>query len=395
MRTFGVEEELLIVDPVTGAPLARADALLARLNPAGAALHRDAGFSFELKLEQIETQTVPCLDHAGMLREIRRGRALADRAARADGARVAALATSPLTAATHTTPQPRYQTMQERFGVTVQDQLTCGLHVHTFVESPEEGVAVMDRIRDKLAVLIALSANSPFWNGAETGFESYRTQAWNRWPGAGPSMIFGSLPVYRGVLRRLLDSGVLFDEGMVYFDVRLCRHHPTVEVRVADVCLRAEDTALIAVLVRALVESAGRDWHDGVEPSPVPTVLLRMAAWQASNCGLRGELLDFGGFRPAPARDVVEALVDYVAPVLDEQGELELVRAGVHRIFEQGTGAAEQRSVREAQLETGTPDDGGMGAVVAHAVRATQGERAGRAAGAAGPVPELLPVRQH
>jgi carboxylate-amine ligase len=278
---------------------------------------------------------------------------------------VAALATSPLPAATHTTPNPRYASMQERFGVTVYDQLTCGMHVHTFVESPEEGVAVMDRIRDKLAVLVALSANSPFWNGRETGFESYRTQAWNRWPGAGPSMIFGSLPVYRRVVTRLMESGVLFDEGMVYFDARLSRNHPTVEVRVADVCLRGEDAALIAVLVRALVESASREWHDGVDPAPVPTVLLRMAAWQASNCGLTGTLLDFGSFRPAPAREVVEALVDFVAPVLAEQGELDLVRAGVQRILARGTGSQQLRPpFREA----------GLCAVVDHAVRATTEE---------------------
>jgi carboxylate-amine ligase len=365
MRTFGVEEELLIVDPGTGSPIALADALMSGLNPGHATGHDAIGFSFELKLEQIETQTVPCLDHAGLLHEIRRGRAIADRAARAHGARVAALATSPLPGATHTTPNPRYAAMQERFGLTVYDQLTCGMHVHTFVESPEEGVAVMDRIRDKLAVLIALSANSPFWNGHETGFESYRTQAWNRWPGAGPSMIFGSLPVYRRVVTRLLESGVLFDEGMVYFDARLSRNHPTVEVRVADVCLRGEDAALIAVLVRALVESASREWQDGVDPAPVPTVLLRMAAWQASNCGLMGQLLDFGSFRPAPAREVVEALVDFVAPVLAEQGELELVRAGVQRILARGTGSQQLRPpFREA----------GLCAVVEQAVRATTEE---------------------
>lgn len=370
MRTFGVEEELLIVDPGTGSPLALADALMARLNPRDIVCHDDAGFSYELKLEQIETQTVPCLDHARLLAEIRQGRTAADQAARMHGARVAALATSPLAPETHTTPKPRYATMEQRYGVTVRDQLTCGLHVHTFVESPEEGVAVMDRIRDKLAVLIALSANSPFWNGAETGFESYRTQAWNRWPAAGPSMIFGSLAVYRRVVRRLLESGVLFDEGMIYFDARLCRHHPTVEIRVADVCLGAEDTALIAVLVRALVESASREWNDGVEPAPVPTVLLRMAAWQASNCGVAGQLLDFGSFRPAPAREVVEALVDYVAPVLAEQGELPLVRAGVKRILEQGTGSQAQRR----QFS-----DAGLAGVVAHAVNVTTQQGIGKA----------------
>lgn len=412
MRTFGVEEELLIVDPKTGEPLALADALLAGRKlaaddaPAKPRLlepHGETGFdddgmglSFELKLEQIETQTRPCLDYDELLRQIRAGRAMADAAARKQGARVAALATSPLALASHTTPDPRYARMLERFGLTAQEQLTCGFHVHTFIESQEEGVAILDRIRDKLAVVTAISANSPFWNGLETGFESYRTQAWNRWPTAGPSGIFGSLPAYRRVVTRLLESGVMLDEGMIYFDARLSRNHPTVEVRVADVCLRAEDAALLAVLVRALVESAGREALEGVEPAPVPSVLLRMASWQASNFGLCGELLDFGSFRPAPAADVVNSLVDYLEPVLAEQGELELVRSGIAATFERGTGAQEQRSVRQTVLAKSAPDDGGLGAVVAHAVRATLQGAVGNADpdGDAEHVPELLRVRQ-
>ncbi|MEV5054263.1 glutamate--cysteine ligase [Arthrobacter sp. LAR12-1-1.1] len=392
MRTFGVEEELLIVDPESGMLLALADLMLpslvppkrqdaAQVLPGQQPVHEGADFSYELKLEQIETQTRPCLDYADLLRQLRQSRARADQAARAHGGRVAALATSPQGAATHLTPNQRYMTMQERFGLTVRNQLTCGLHVHTFVESPEEGVAVMDRIRDKLAVLLALSANSPYWNGAETGFESYRTQAWNRWPGSGPTMIFGSLPVYRRLVTRLVESGVLMDEGMVYFDARLARLHPTVEVRVADVCLRAEDAALIAVLVRALVESAAREWNDGVDPAPVPTLLLRMAAWQASNCGLRGQLLDFGTFTPAPAADVVWALVDFVAPVLEEQGELDLVREGVDRILTEGTGS---------QLQRGPHREGGLAAVVERAVEVTtQGAATGEPLGGNVPLDRL------
>jgi carboxylate-amine ligase len=411
MRTFGVEEELLIVDPETGEPLALADALLSgrklAADDAPQDLHAlpsedktdhddDMGLSAELKLEQIETQTRPCLEYAELLQQIRAGRLLADQAARKNGARVAALATSPLASTTHTTPDPRYARMLERFGLTAQEQLTCGFHVHTFIESPEEGVAVLDRIRDKLAVLTALSANSPFWNGVPTGFEGYRTQAWNRWPTSGPSGIFGTHSAYRRLVARLLDSGVMLDEGMIYFDARLSRNHPTVEVRVADVCLRAEDAALIAVLVRALVESASREWQAGVEPAPVPTVLLRMAAWQASSSGLRGELLDFGTFRPAPAHDVVRSLVDYLAPVLAEQGELGIARQGVEDVISRGTGAAEQRRVRDAVMEkaaTGETavDEGGMAAVVAKAVAITM-------RGASGfpeedDAPELLRVR--
>ncbi|MDF2050020.1 glutamate--cysteine ligase [Arthrobacter sp. Cr_A7] len=408
MRTFGVEEELLIVDPETGEPLALADALLSGRRMAADDSPRDPhaletedttvydddemGLSAELKLEQIETQTRPCLDYGTLLDQIRAGRALADQAARKNKARVAALATSPLASTTHTTPDPRYARMLERFGLTAQEQLTCGFHVHTYVESPEEGVAVLDRIRDKLAVLTALSANSPFWNGLQTGFESYRTQAWNRWPTAGPAGIYGTYPAYRRVVTRLLDSGVMLDEGMLYFDARLSRNHPTVEVRVADVCLRAEDAALIALLVRALVESASREWHAGVEPAPVPTVLLRMASWQASSAGLSGDLLDFGNFRPKLAADVVRSLVDYLAPVLDEQGELGLVRQSVEDIIARGTGAAEQRRVRDKVLAGPPPEDMGFGAVVRHAVNITMSGAADLPEADA--VPELLRVRQ-
>jgi carboxylate-amine ligase len=226
----------------------------------------------------------------------------------------------------------------------------------------------------------------------ETGFESYRTQAWNRWPTSGPSQIFGTHSMYRRVVTRLLDSGVLLDEGMIYFDARLSRNHPTVEVRVADVCLHAEDAALIAVLVRGLVESASREWRAGVDPAPVPTVLLKMAAWQASNCGLRGDLLDFGTFRPAPAEEVVEALVDYVAPVLAEQGELELAREGARRIMDRGTGSEQQRRAMQEGLAASSDVAAGLAAVVAHAVDVSM--RQAEAITVREQAPVLLRVRQ-
>jgi carboxylate-amine ligase len=161
---------------------------------------------------------------------------------------------------------------------------------------------------------------------------------------------------------------------------------------VADVCLRAEDAALIAVLVRAMVESASREWRDGVDPAPVPTVLLRMAAWQASSSGLGGELLDFGTFRPAPAVDVVRSLVDYLAPVLAEQDELSLARQGVEDIIARGTGSVEQRRIRDAVMEKSLPDDGGLAAVVSHAVDVTMRGTSGLPD--VEEAPELLRVRQ-
>ena len=146
----------------------------------------------------------------------------------------------------------------------------------------------------------------------------------------------------------------------------------------ADVCLRSEDAALIAVLVRALVETAVRESDAGVEPASVPTALLRMASWQASNFGLRNDLLDFGTFRPVPASDVVWSLVEYLEPVLAEQGELELAQAGVAAILERGNGATEQRRIAGVHNghDGGQPDSAALAAVVRHAVRETMPEAA-------------------
>src|SRR5665647_2680772 len=251
MRTFGVEEELLIVDPADGRLLPLAGELLAvsRTAAGTSSALGDPVLAVEFKQEQIEVQTSPCSSLDGLLEEIRRGRDAADAAARAVGARVAALATSPRPTVMHTTRGPRYAAMMDGFGLTAREQLTCGLHVHVSVGSDEEGVAVLDRIRIWLPVLAALSANSPFWNGADTGYASYRTQAWGRWPTAGPVELFGSAARYHSLIAGYIASGVLLDEGMVYFDARLSRKYPTLEVRVTDVCLCAEDAVLILSLI--------------------------------------------------------------------------------------------------------------------------------------------------
>lgn len=365
MRTFGVEEELLIVDPADGRPLPLASELLASSGTAAGVLSAVGGavLALEFKQEQIEVQTSPCSSLDGLFEEILRGRDTADAAARAVGARVAALATSPVATAPHTTPVPRYAAIMDSFGVTARDQLTCGLHVHVSVDSDEEGVAVLDRIRIWFPALAALSANSPYWNGDDTGYASYRTQAWGRWPTAGPVELFGSAAGYHALIAGYIASGVLLDEGMVYFDARLSRKYPTVEVRVSDVCLYAEDAVLIAGLVRALVETAVREWRRGIPPRPVPASLLRLALWRASRSGMNGDLLHPVDNRPQPAPEVVEALLSYVRAALADSGDLACVRSGLTAIMRRGTGEGRQRAMLARTGE--------LSAVVTDAIRSS------------------------
>ena len=309
------------------------------------------GVELELKEQQLETGTPPCTSPAELGRELRAGRVRLVDAARSAGARLAALGTSPIDVETSFTDSARYRRMEREFAVTAREQLTCGCHVHIEIADRDEGVAALDRMGPWLPVLLALSANSPFWHGSDSGYASYRSQVWGRWPSAGPTAPFGSAEEYDRVIAGLIATGVVLDEHMVYFDARLSGTYSTLEVRIADVCLRADDAQLIAVLARALVETAIRQAEAGIAPEEHRVDLLRTAAWRAGRSGLSGVLVSPTTFRPAAAWDVVEELVRHVRPVLDEQGDSDIVNHLLRTLRERGTGAdAQRRWARQGDL---------------------------------------------
>jgi glutamate---cysteine ligase / carboxylate-amine ligase len=344
-RTVGVEEELLIVDPVTGVPRAVAGMLLRRASQ-GAPVHGD--IEPELQQQQLEVATSPSSDLHDVGRQLREWRRHADALARQTGARIAALATSPLPVDPQTTIKPRYQQMVERFGLTSMEQLTCGCHVHVAIRDDDEGAIVIDRIQRWLPILLALSTNSPFWQGRDSGYASFRTQVWSRLPTAGPTERFGDAAGYQALVDRLLASGVLLDKGMIYFNARLSHHYPTVEIRVADICPRVDDAIMIAALARALVETAARDSDDCVELDHPHGEQLRLAHWQASRAGLDGPLLDPFSFTPDSADRVVGSFLDHVGPALDALGDNDLVTDGIARLRRFGTGATLQRAALDS-----------------------------------------------
>lgn len=339
MRTFGVEEELLLVDEETGDVAPRVGEVLrqGRLPDSGIQLVS------ELQMEQLEVISPVHTRLEELAADIAAGRSLADSQAKRVGVRAAALATPVLPFAPHLSAVPRVDAMRERFGQVTREQLTGACHVHVGVESDEEGVAVLDRIRIWLPALSALSANSPFWQGHDTGYDSYRIQSLARWPMTGPAEIYGCADAYRQHLRAMLDTQVPLDEAMLYLDARLSRNYPTVEIRVADVCLHPGDTVLIAGLCRALVETAARQWRAGVPPVPVPAAVLRLAGWRASRSGIAGELLDPESGVPRPAGQILEALIDHLSPALADSGDDQQVKALLKQLVSRGTGAQYQR----------------------------------------------------
>jgi carboxylate-amine ligase len=346
-RRIGVEEELLLVDAATGRPVPIAELILAHPAETGR-LPGDVFLEHEVKHEQIEAVSPPVDTYAEVLECITTGRARADEAARRHAARAVASASSPVACEPHPVSLGRYDRMRERFGSTFDEQLTCGFHVHVELRSPEEGVGVLDRIRPWLPVLLALSANSPFWQGHDTRYASYRYQAWGRWPTAGPYELSGAPDAYAASLRELMDTEVPLDKGMLYFDARLSDHAPTVETRIADVCLDPEDAAALAVVIRALVATAAADWSSGTPPDQVSTAVLRAASWRASRYGLEGMLVSPVSRVLVPASHAVRELLAHVDAEFTSQTEKELVVRRIAQILRHGSGARKQRNAARA-----------------------------------------------
>lgn len=377
MRTVGVEEELLLMDAHDARTSPVATRVLGIATACGDAVGEDPGgeergypcpgaLVHELQEDQLEAYTAPHAAMATLEAELRSWRARAVSAAGQAGARVVASGTSPVTVEPRLVPTPRYREMADRFGIVTREQLTCGCHVHVAVASAEEAVGVLDRIRAWLPPLLALSANSPYWQGRDTGYASFRWQAQGRWPVSGPPEVFGTAAGYRALVDGMLASGVILDEAMLYLDARCSRRYPTVEIRVADVCLDVRDTVLVAALVRGLVETAAEEWAAGVPVPPVPTALIRMATWQAARWGVSHRLLDPLTSRPRPAGEVVATLVDHVRPALRNCGDEALVTTRVEQVFARGSGSARQR---EAFARAGR-----LGDVVDALARGTVGE---------------------
>jgi carboxylate-amine ligase len=352
----GVEEELLVVDPRTSSVTSRAREVLKEHadhdhdhdQGGGRAAHRASDeLDQELFRHQLELRTDPARDIDDVVRQVVAGRRTAADAAAAVDLAVAACASVPLGVdEPQVTSNDRYRDMVETYGDVARLGTACGMHVHVAIDSDEEGVGCLDRIAPWLPVLLAMSVNSPFFAGRDTGYASWRTQQWSSWPSAGPTEAFGSLAGYRHACERMIASGAARDRAMLYWDARLSEAHPTLEVRVLDVATAVEDTGLLAALARALVETAAAEWSADTQPPVWRCEELRAARWRASRFGLSDELLDPASHELRPAREVVAELVDLVSERLEAAGDTDRVAAGVERVLG-ATGAARQRAAYE------------------------------------------------
>jgi carboxylate-amine ligase len=338
--TFGVEEEFHVVDPVSLA-------LTPSPGLAAAALRHEIGVRLhaEITTTQLETTTGICTTLAELRAELIGTRAEAAAAAAAAGVAVLPASTHPFGTweQQEITPAPRYEAMVERWAGLALEQDICGCHVHVGVPDLETAVAVMDRSRPYLPVLLAMTGSSPFHGGADTGYESYRTLWWARWPTTGAPEYLGSAERFAEVVDGLVASGAVADSSHLYWDVRPSYHLPTLEFRLADVCTDLDAAILHAALVRSLVRTlAGRAERGEPCPQPRPE-LLRAARWRAARHGISDTLFDPVLGELVDARLAVRRLLAELEEDLRCHDEWAEVGELVTRLLSRGTSAVRQR----------------------------------------------------
>ncbi|WP_319432856.1 glutamate--cysteine ligase [Mycobacterium sp. RTGN5] len=340
LPSVGVEEEFLLVDPSTGEPVGR------NAEVAKNAAARGVDLQLELTTCQVETATEVAQTSSQLRQQITELRHVVAESAEKAGARLLAVGLPPTVP--HSFPitdNQRYRDIAKQFGMIAHEQGISGCHVHVEVPDRDAAIAVSNRLRPWLPLLLALTANSAIYRSADSGHASWRSVLWGRWPSAGPPPHFESAEHYDAIVAMQLATGVMLDDGMVYWDVRPSKKFPTVEVRVADIPATAAETVLHATLTRAAVMTALAAEQAGAPAPRIDDHVLRAAYWKAAHDGLDGQAIDVTeGWTTAPTSAVLGKWLELLQPALKELGDDEWVHSEVDRLLSDGNGAMRQRA---------------------------------------------------
>ncbi|MFF8941584.1 YbdK family carboxylate-amine ligase [Streptomyces sp. NPDC014864] len=379
---IGAEEEFHVLDVESGRLVPRAPAVLDRLN--------GPEFTTELQQSVVESNSGVHGTLDDLYTDLAGARRRLDAAASSLGLAVVAAGTVPLARVTsrEITADPRYRHMVEEYRRVADEQLICSAQVHVDVPDRDTAVRAMCLVSPWLPPLLALSASSPFWLGSDTGYASWRTMLWQRWPTAGPVGCHADAGSYDAALEELIRSGVISDAGMVYHDVRPSAHQHTLELRICDACPRVETVVLVAGLFRALV----RDACERLARTDGPACdgrhdWLRAASWRAARSGLEGPLVDPATRRAVPARVALLGMLARLRPALEASGDWETVHELLDRALAEGSAAHRLRRAAEADDLLASVD------LMVAETRGAATPRAGAPARRPGPAPARIRAR--
>jgi carboxylate-amine ligase len=339
---IGIEEEYQTIDPSTrnlrshihAEIVQKGKTLLAeRVKP-------------EMHQSVIEIGTGVCRNIKDAKREMCAIRRQIITLARQNGLRLAAAATHPFArwSDQEIYPDDRYRTIVEDMKTVARANLIFGLHVHIGVEDRETAVQIMNGARYFLPHLLALSANSPFWEGIDTGLRSYRCKVFDKFPRTNIPDLYRSWAEFEQYVNLLIRTNCIDDAKKIWWDIRPHPHFPTLEFRICDIPLRLDESIAIAALCQAIIAKLYRLHRQNLSFRHYSRALIMENKWRAARYGLDGKLIDFGKQQEVPVRDLIREILDFVMEEAGDLGSKEELTS-IERILDEGNGAERQLRV--------------------------------------------------
>jgi glutamate---cysteine ligase / carboxylate-amine ligase len=349
--TLGIEEEFQMVDCQTGHLSPQILTVLEK----GASLFGDK-IKPEMVQSAVEIVTDVCPDITVARLELQNLRKMLLQLLQEEGLTIISAGTHPQASWLDqpSTPNDRYIELEEELQDVVRSVLIFGLHVHVGVENHEIAIALMNQLRTWIPHLLAISTNSPFWEGRLTGIKSYRSVIWRPLPRSGVSEPYISWGEFASYVQSLVEAGIIDNGKKIWWDVRPHAFFPTVEFRVCDMPATIEDTLAIAALCQALVAKLSWLYKRGMATLVLPRYHIDENKWRAMRYGLDAEIIDFVQNRRLSMRAAIGELLEFIDDVLDDLGshtEIQYLRALLED--SSGTGADRQIAIYE---QTGSVD---------------------------------------
>lgn len=339
--SIGIEEEFQIIDPKTGDLKSHIQQLLEE----GKMVLKEHAKA-EMHQSVIEVGSKVCYNIKEAKEEVKRlRRDLRDVAAK-QGLKIGASGTHPFSKweDQEITDRPRYKDVVEEMQQVARANLIFGLHVHIGIDDKERAIHIMNAARYFLPHIFALSTNSPFWKGSNTGFKSYRSKIFDRFPRTGIPDHFNSHSEYLSYVDLLIKTKCIEDASKIWWDIRPHPKYPTLEFRICDVPMKVEETIAIAALIQAIVAKLYKLIDQNLGFRLYRRLYINENKWRASRYGVEGKLIDFGKQKEVPTRDLIYELLDFVDDVLDELESREEIQY-IQNILDNGTGAKKQLGV--------------------------------------------------
>lgn len=305
----------------------------------------------EMHQAVVEVGTGICKDVNEVRTDLSRLRKTVSGIAEEHGLRIGAAGTHPFShwSTQLITPNPRYEDIVNELQEAARSNLIFGLHVHVGIDDKNMAMHIANSVRYFLPHVYALSSNSPFWEGRNTGFKSFRSKVFDKFPRTGIPDYFNTYEDFIGYVNLLVKTGCIDNAKKIWWDLRVHPFFPTIEFRICDIPTRIDETLAITAIFQALVVKLYKLRTANLNFMVYTRALINENKWRAGRYGIDGKMIDFGKEEEVRTRSLIIELLEFIEDVIDELGSRDAINY-VHTILEEGTGADRQLKVYE---ETG------------------------------------------